>query len=99
MLILERRFDQIKYYTQWLVLIRGIDEEKVAALKARHNVYFVYYLAANVDLANGQLESYQANLNRADTELKSMEATLKETLAELGQSSPEVQRPFSGTGL
>lgn len=91
MVSLEKRVDKVRYYTQWLVLAGGIDNIKVVDLKARHDVYFVYYLAANVDLASGDVESFQANLERAEREVEFMEATLKASLAELN-------RPDRGVG-
>lgn len=86
---LEKRVDQVKSFAQWLVQLRSIDDDKIAELKASHNVYFLYYLAASVDLASGNLKSYRANLERAERELEYMEATLKKSLTELGQTNPK----------
>ena len=85
---LEKRVDQLKSFAQWLVQLRGIDEDKLAELKASDNVYFLYYLAASVDLASGNLQSYRANVERAERELEFMEATLKKTLTQPGQTNP-----------
>ena len=95
MLTLEQRVDRLKYYAQWLVRIKGIDEARIVELKARHDVYFVYYLAANVDLASGNLTSYHANVKRAENELDSMEATLKAALDELSRSDPNAKESRS----
>lgn len=93
-LVLEKRADQVKSFAQWLVRLHHIDDDKIAELKASHNVYSLYYLAANVDLASGNLNSYRANLQRAERELEFMEATLKKTLPNLSKTNPPAKRRF-----
>ncbi len=99
MLRLEKRADQVKYYTQMLVLVGKIDEGKFQDLKAHHDVYFTYYLAANVALAGGNMESYRVHLKLAEKEMNSMEAELKNSLATLGESDSDDGKSFSRSGL
>jgi hypothetical protein len=68
-------------------------------LKATHDVYYVYYLAAAVHLARGNMGSYVAHVKLAERELDAMEAIVKENLAHLTQSESERKSRFSKSGL
>ena len=73
---IEERIDQMRYYTQVLDSIGGISKEKLGELKAHYDIYYVYYLASNVHLAEGNTESYLAHLRLAEGELDAIEAIL-----------------------
>jgi hypothetical protein len=99
MLRVERRADQVKYYTEMLVLMEGMSQESAQKLKATHDVYYVYYLAASVHLARGSLESYLAHLKQAEKELDSMEAILKRDLSKLSELEREKKERVFRSGL
>ncbi len=86
---IEKRTDQIKYYTEMLLYL----------LKAHYDVYYVYYLAANVSLARGSMESYLANVKLAEKEIDLMEAIVRDRLAQLGESNSGLKKYFSQSGL
>lgn len=96
---LERRSDQVKYYTQMLNTLGGLSEEKAADLKAHYDVYYVYYLAANVHLARGNMESYLAHVKLAGKELDFMEALVKERLTKLAESESAARKRSPQSGL
>lgn len=96
---MERRVDQVKYYTQMLAYLGGISSEKTEDLKAHHDIYYVYYVAANVQLARGDMESYLAHVSQAERELDLMEAILKDKLSKFGELDSEREEPFSRSGL
>lgn len=85
---IENRVSQISSSSQMLGLIGAISEEQADKLKTHSDVYYVYYLAANVDLAQGDIDSYRAHLELAQRELDEMEATLKASLADAEKSPP-----------
>jgi hypothetical protein len=99
MLRVERRADQMKYYTEVLVQMEGMSQESAQKLKATHDVYYVYYLAASVHLARGSLESYLAHLKQAEKELDSMEAILKRDLSKLSELEREKKERVFRSGL
>ncbi len=87
---IEERIDQMRYYTNMLDSIGGISQEKLAELKGHYDVYYVYYLASNLYLAEGNTESYLAHVKQAQSELDAIEAILKDGLAkEWEQNSGE----------
>ena len=94
---LEKRIDQAKYYTHWLVNSGGMSNDRAGDLKAHHDVYYVYYLAAIVQLAGGNIESYEAHVKLAENELDLMEAILIDQLAQFVES--EKKDRFSRSGL
>src|SRR5918992_1098338 len=83
LLKVERRADQVKHYALLLNKLWGMGEESAAALKKHHDVYYVYYLAANLHLARGNIHSYLAHLKLAEVELDGMEMILKKSFATL----------------
>ncbi|MFQ5902097.1 MAG: hypothetical protein ACE5JO_00235 [Candidatus Binatia bacterium] len=96
---LENRIGQVKYYTKMLISVGGISDEKGDELKAHHDIYYVYYLTANVQLARGNMESYVAYVKAAESELDLMEAILKDRLDKFAESASEMRDPFSRSGL
>jgi hypothetical protein len=99
LLKIERRADQVKYYTLLLDKVGGLGEEGAQALKNHHDVYYVYYLAANMHLARGNLDSYRVHVKLAEKELDSMEGILKESLSALSQKETQPGNHFSRFGL
>jgi len=77
---MEKRLDQVMYYTKMLGSVGGLTQVKSKELKQHLDVYYVYYLASNVQLAKGDMEAYQAHVVLAERELDVMEKILKEGL-------------------
>lgn len=96
---IENRVDRLQYYTQMLDKLGAINKENVDALKTHHDIYYVYYVAANVQLARGNMESYMAHVKLAEKELDLMEAMLKDKLSKLSESELKRQSRFSQSGL
>ncbi len=78
---IEERIYQMRYYTKMLDSLGGISKEKLEDLKGHYDVYYVYYLASNLYLAEGNTESYEAHVKQAQSELDAIEAILKDGLA------------------
>jgi hypothetical protein len=57
-----------------------LSQGKSSELKTHLDIYYVYYLASNVQLAKGNMTSYQAHLELAEKELDVMESILKDGL-------------------
>jgi hypothetical protein len=79
--------------------MEGMSQESAQKLKATHDVYYVYYLAASVYLARGNLEAYLAHLKQAEKELDSMEAILKRDLSKLSELEREKKERVFRSGL
>ncbi len=77
---MEKRLDQVMYYTKMLGSLGGLSQGKSTELKGHLDIYYVYYLASNVQLAKGNMLSYQAHLKLAEKELDVMESILKDGL-------------------
>ncbi len=99
LLKVEKRADQVRYYALLLDNLGGIGEENAAAIKQHHDIYYVYYLAANFNLARGHIDSYLVHVKLAGKELDFMEAILKESMAALSRTDPEVGNRLSRFGL
>ncbi len=65
---------------QMLGSVGEISDKDAEKLKAHYDVYSVYYHAANVYLAGGDIESYIAHIQMAKQELDTMEVILKHSL-------------------
>lgn len=96
---IEKRLDQVKYYSQMLGKLGGMDDEKADDLKAHHDIYYVYYVAANVQLAKGDMEAYLAHIKLAERELDFMETIVKDRLTRLAESESRKKSSFSSPGL
>ena len=77
---MEKRIDQVMYYAKMLGSLGGLSQGKSSELKTHLDIYYVYYLASNVQLAKGNMVSYQAHLKLAEKELDVMESILKDGL-------------------
>ncbi len=77
---MEKRLDQVMYYAKMLGSLGGLSQGKSSELKTHLDIYYVYYLASNVQLAKGNMTSYQAHLELAEKELDVMESILKDGL-------------------
>jgi hypothetical protein len=92
---IEERIDQMRYYTKVLDSLGGITKEKLEELKGHYDVYYVYYLASNVHLAEGNTESYLAHVELAERELEAIEAILKDGLAKEWEEDSSKKSNFS----
>jgi hypothetical protein len=99
LLKIERRADQVKYYSLLLDKVGALGEAGASALKNHYDVYYVYYLAANMHLARANIDTYQAHVKLAEKELDAMEGILKESLSTLEEAEPPPQSKFSRFGL
>jgi len=48
----------VMYYTKMLGSLGGLSQGKSTELKGHLDIYYVYYLASNVQLAKGNMVSY-----------------------------------------
>jgi len=72
---MEKRLEQVMYYTRAL---KSLGKDKSKEIKRHLDIYYVYYLATNVQLAKGNMESFRAHLKLAERELDTMESILKD---------------------
>jgi len=96
---IEKRFNQVRYYTQTLSSLGWISEEKWEELKPHYDIYYVYYLASSIHLAKGEMKSYLAHVQMAEKELDVIEAILKDELAKGQERDSGRKREFSGSNL
>ncbi len=96
---IEERLDQMMYYTNMLDSLGGISKEKLAELKGHYDVYYVYYLASNFYLAEGNTESYLAHVKQAQSELDAIEAILKDGLAKDWELDSSAESKYSQLNL
>lgn len=73
----ENRVNRAMSGVQMLGFVSEISDKDAEKLKAHYDVYSVYYHAANVYLAVGDIESYIAHIEMAKKELGAIEAILK----------------------
>jgi hypothetical protein len=85
----------MRYYTKVLDSLGGITKEKLEELKGHYDVYYVYYLASNVHLAEGNTDSYLAHVELAERELEAIEAILKDGLAKEWEEDSSKKSNFS----
>ena len=96
---IEERIDQMRYYTKLLDSLGGISKEKLEDLKGHYDVYYVYYLASNLYLAEGNTESYLAHVKQAQSELDAIEAILKDGLAKEWELDSSAESKYSQLNL
>jgi len=96
---IEERIDQMRYYTKLLDSLGGISKEKLANLKGHYDVYYVYYLASNLYLAEGNTESYLAHVKQAQSELDAIETILKDGLAKEWELDSSAESKYSQLNL
>jgi len=96
---IEERIDQMRYYTKLLDSLGGISKEKLEDLKGHYDVYYVYYLASNLYLAEGNTESYEAHVKQAQSELDAIEAILKDGLAKDWELDSSAESKYSQLNL
>ena len=73
----ENRVNRAMSGVQMLGSVGEISDKDAEKLKAHYDVYSVYYHAANVYLAGGDIESYISHIEMAKKELAAIEAMLK----------------------
>lgn len=83
----ENRVNRAMSGVQMLGLIGEISDKDAEKLKSHYDIYSVYYHAANVYLAGGDIESYISHFEMAKKELDAMEAILR--------NSPVADKLFS----
>ena len=94
---MERRLDQVMYYTKMLGSMGGLTQGKSKELKQHLDVYYVYYLASNVQLAKGDMEAYRAHVALAERELDVMEKILRDGLdKDFDQQQPDPNASWEG---
>ncbi len=96
---MEKRLDQVMYYTKMLGTIGGLTKGKSKELKKHLDIYYVYYLASNVQLASGDMAAYQAHVALAERELEVMESLLKDGLDKNFEFDPSWEGDFSRSRL
>lgn len=96
---IEERIDQMRYYTKMLDSLGGISKEKSEELKGHYDVYYVYYFASNLYLAEGNTESYEAHVKQAQSELDAIEAILKDGLAKEWELDSGAESKYSQLNL
>lgn len=93
---MERRLDQVMYYTKMLGSMGGLTQGKSKELKQHLDVYYVYYLASNVQLAKGDMEAYHAHVALAERELDVMEKILRDGLDKDFDQQPDPNASWEG---
>ena len=69
---LEEKIEIIQQKANFLAYLGVYPEELALKINQHHDVYYPYYLAANLYLAHGQLEKYKGAVRLAKIELKAM---------------------------
>ena len=77
---LEEKMEIIQQKANFLALYGAYSEELALAIKQHHDVYYPYYLVANLYLARGQIEKYQEAVRAAESELNAMNELIENTL-------------------
>ena len=81
---LEDKHDQLKRNIRVaMVYSQGIPDDKATRLKEHNDVYWVHHAAANVAVANGNMESYEKHVEAARREVEAMDAVVNEWSREL----------------
>ncbi len=84
---IEERADQIRQYAKMLDSLGRLNKKRSEEVKAHYDIYYVYYLVSNVQLAEGNTESYLAHIKLAEGELNAIETLLKDGFAKEGATS------------
>lgn len=92
LLVLERRNSVLKERFMLLTAAGLLEEEGIGKVRTHNDVYFVYYVAANVSLARGDFEDYFLKVQYARTELDSIEQILGEVLVVVPEAEPDGDR-------
>jgi len=96
---MERRLDQVMYYTKMLGTVGGLTQGKSKELKKHLDIYYVYYLASNVQLASGDMIAFQKHVALAERELENMETLLKDGLDKDFDFGKSLESDFSRSKL
>lgn len=75
---LERRVDWITQESRAKHQFGILSREVIEALKEALDIYYVFYLAASVKLAEGRLDTYRELLSMAAREVDRMERLIRE---------------------
>lgn len=84
LIALEYKHGQLQRNIQaTIVYSQGIPDDKANKLKEHNDVYWVHHAAANVAVANGNMESYEKHVEAARREVEAMDAVVNEWSREL----------------
>jgi hypothetical protein len=89
---IEDKVREVICYGQILDSVGGVTEASAKTLKAHFDVFYVYYLAATIHLANGNTKSHLAAIELAEQELHIVKAILKDELGEIEGSDSGQRR-------
>jgi hypothetical protein len=78
---IEKRSQRVLTVVQMLGEAGVLSGEILEDIKTHQDIYFVYYTASTVHLAGGDMKSYLAHVQLAESELDAMESLLKESIA------------------
>ncbi len=73
---LEKRASSIEYQLQFMQYLEPLSEKFKEAIKAHRDIYYPYYMLANVYLASGQIVQYMEAVRLAENELTALEALI-----------------------
>ncbi len=79
---MEKRFNNLSYYTKMLGSVGSIPKEKSDALQNHYDVYYVYYITSNTQLAGGNIDASLAHVKLANRELDSVEKILESIMSD-----------------
>jgi len=69
---LEEKVAVIEFRVNFLGQLGLLSDEFFAEMKSHRDIYYPYYVVANVYLGNGQLEQYKEAVRKAEKELIAM---------------------------
>ncbi len=79
---MEKRFNNLSYYTKMLGSVGSIPKEKSDTLQNHYDVYYVYYITSNTQLAGGNIDASLAHDKLANRELDSVEKILESIMSD-----------------
>jgi len=86
---MEQRFNNLSYYTKMLGSVDSIPKEKSNALQNHYDVYYVYYITSNTQLAGGNIDASLAHVKLANRELDSVEKILESIMSDKSDKEQE----------
>ncbi len=86
---MEKRFNNLSYYTKMLGSVGSIPKDKSDALQDHYDVYYVYYITSNTQLAGGNIGASLAHVKLANRELDSVEKILKSIMSDKTDKAQE----------
>ncbi len=104
LLALEHKYGQLQQTVQLATyLFEDLADKKATEFKEHVDVYWIHHAAANVSIANGDLEVYEKHMEAAKEEVDAMEAVLGEwsqaLFTDQGAESPNLPTDYKELGL